>query len=77
MDKIYCNCTKCEIIEKICRVEDGKGPAWCPTRKETATLKEALSEYGESQKFPLTKFVTNVNVNARYFFHSNLLKTQN
>ena len=45
MDKIYCNCTKCEIIEKICRVEDGKGPAWCPTKKETATLKEALGEY--------------------------------
>jgi len=45
MDKIYCNCTKCEIMEKICRVEDGKGPAWCPTRKETATLEEALSEY--------------------------------
>jgi len=45
MDKTYCNCTKCETREKICRVEDGKGPSWCPTRKETTTLKEALSEY--------------------------------
>jgi uncharacterized metal-binding protein len=33
------------IKEKICRVDDGKGPAWCPTRKETETLKEALREY--------------------------------
>jgi uncharacterized metal-binding protein len=45
MDEIGCNCTKCEVMEKICRVKDGKGPAWCPTKKETATLKEALEEY--------------------------------
>jgi uncharacterized metal-binding protein len=45
MDRIYFNCTKCEIVEKICQRKDGKGPAWCPTRKETATLKEALREY--------------------------------
>ena len=45
MDEMNCNCAKCAIVEKICRVEDGKGPAWCPTKKETATLKEALGEY--------------------------------
>jgi ATPase subunit of ABC transporter with duplicated ATPase domains len=33
MDKIDCNCTKCEVMEKICRVEDGKGPVWCPTKR--------------------------------------------
>lgn len=28
MDEIKCNCAKCEIAEKICRLEKGKGPAW-------------------------------------------------
>ncbi len=45
MDEMNCNCTKCAVVEKICRLEKGKGPAWCPTKKETATLKEALEEY--------------------------------
>jgi uncharacterized metal-binding protein len=46
-DDIHCDCTRCVIAEKICRLEDGKGPAWCPTRKEGECLKEALEEYGD------------------------------
>jgi len=45
MDEINCNCTKCAVIEKICRLEGGKGPRWCPTKKEEETLSEALKEY--------------------------------
>ncbi len=45
--EIHCDCTKCVIAEKICRLENGKGPAWCPTKKENESLKEALEEYGD------------------------------
>jgi hypothetical protein len=42
MDEMNCNCTKCGVVEKICRLEKGKGPAWCPTKKESESLEEAL-----------------------------------
>jgi len=45
MNEIECNCTKCTVIEKICRLENGKGPKWCPTRNEGESLEEALKEY--------------------------------
>ena len=47
MEEIICNCTKCAIVEKICRLESGKGPAWCPTKKEGQSLKEALEKYDD------------------------------
>lgn len=45
MDGIECNCAKCAIVEKICRLENGKGPKWCPTKNEGEALAEALKEY--------------------------------
>jgi hypothetical protein len=45
MDGIECNCAKCATVEKICRLENGKGPKWCPTKNEGETLAEALKEY--------------------------------
>lgn len=45
MEEISCNCTKCGIVEKLCRLESGKGPAWCPTKKENYALSEGLKEY--------------------------------
>ena len=45
MNEIESNCTKCTVIEKICRLENGKGPKWCPTRNEGESLEEALKEY--------------------------------
>jgi len=44
-DKIDCNCTRCEVVEKLCRFERGKGPSWCPTKKESESLRAALKEY--------------------------------
>ncbi len=41
------NCAKCAVVEKICRLERGKGPSSCPTRKEGPTLKEALENYDD------------------------------
>ncbi len=46
-DEIHCDCTKCAIAEKICRSESGKGPVWCPTKKESESLNEAFEEYGD------------------------------
>jgi uncharacterized metal-binding protein len=45
MDEINCNCTKCAVVEKICRLEKGKAPKWCPTKSEGESLSEALKEY--------------------------------
>src|SRR5512140_1887195 len=39
------NCSKCAVVEKICRVQSGKGPPWCPTTKQGKALAEALKEY--------------------------------
>jgi uncharacterized metal-binding protein len=49
MDEMNCNCTKCGVVEKICRLEKGKGPAWCPTKKESESLEEALEEYDDPE----------------------------
>jgi uncharacterized metal-binding protein len=45
MELLDCNCTKCPITEKICRLENGKGPQWCPTKTGEEGLASALEEY--------------------------------
>jgi uncharacterized metal-binding protein len=39
------NCAKCSIVKKACRLEDGKGPAWCPTKRQKEIVHEALWKY--------------------------------
>lgn len=43
MEKI--DCTACPIIEKICRLQKGKAPKWCPTIKKEKIIRSALEEY--------------------------------
>jgi uncharacterized metal-binding protein len=43
------DCTKCPIIEKVCRVEGGKGPNWCPTKTSEEILVSALEEYNNPE----------------------------
>jgi len=43
------NCTKCAIVEKICRLEDGKGPKWCPTKTGEETLAFAMEDYEDPE----------------------------
>jgi len=45
--EIECHCAKCVVTEKICRQEDGKGPSFCPTKKESSTINDALKQYDE------------------------------
>jgi len=40
-----CRCAKCAVAEKICLLENGRGPKGCPTQNETESLKDALKEY--------------------------------
>jgi uncharacterized metal-binding protein len=49
MEERICNCTKCRIVEKICRLESGRGPTWCPTKKESESLEEALEKYDDPE----------------------------
>jgi len=49
MEDIGCNCAKCAVVEKICRLEKGRGPSSCPTKKERSTLAEALERYGDPE----------------------------
>jgi hypothetical protein len=36
------NCTKCAIVEKVCRPENGKGPKRCPTKTGEEALASAM-----------------------------------
>ena len=45
MDRMTCSCAKCAVSEKICMLENGKGPKWCPTQNEIESSKGALREY--------------------------------
>lgn len=47
MNEIRWNCAKCAIVEKICKLENGKGPIWCPTKKGSEFIEEALKEYDD------------------------------
>jgi uncharacterized metal-binding protein len=38
-------CTKCSVKERICRVEGGKGPKFCPMKNCTETIERTLGEY--------------------------------
>ena len=44
-DKGRPKCAKCSIKDRICRVEGGKGPEFCPTDNYSETIKEAIKEY--------------------------------
>jgi uncharacterized metal-binding protein len=49
MDDIGCNCAKCAVVEKMCRLEKGRGPSFCPTKNEGPTLAEALEKYDDPE----------------------------
>ncbi|OGP75523.1 MAG: hypothetical protein A2V86_07500 [Deltaproteobacteria bacterium RBG_16_49_23] len=49
MEDIGCNCAKCAVVEKICRLEKGRGPSWCPTKKGESALTEAMERYDDPE----------------------------
>jgi uncharacterized metal-binding protein len=38
-------CSKCNVSQKICKTESGRGPAYCPTLTREAIVKRANTEY--------------------------------
>ena len=38
-------CAKCSVKDRICRVEDGKGPEFCPTENYRDVINEVNNEY--------------------------------
>ncbi len=38
-------CALCSVKDRICRMEDGKGPGFCPTNNHRETIKEVIKEY--------------------------------
>lgn len=44
-DKRGPECAKCSVKDRICYIEDGKGPESCPTKNYKETIKEAINEY--------------------------------
>ena len=42
-------CAKCPVEDKICLVEDGKGPKFCPTKNYRKTIERTMREYEKSQ----------------------------
>ena len=38
-------CAKCSIKDRICRIEGGKGPEFCPTKNYSEAIKELVKEY--------------------------------
>ena len=38
-------CALCNVKNRACRVENGKGPEFCPTKKSGEIIKRALKEY--------------------------------
>lgn len=43
------NCAKCPIVEKICRLETGTGPDWCPTKDRDLVRDESREEYRDPE----------------------------
>jgi uncharacterized metal-binding protein len=39
------NCAKCPAVEKVCRLPDGKGPEWCPTKNREDIWRPAIESY--------------------------------
>jgi hypothetical protein len=44
-DKEIPQCAKCSVKDKICRVEGGKGPKFCPTTNYGEIVESAVREY--------------------------------
>jgi len=52
-------CADCKLEKKICHIEDGNGPADCPTINLSDVIKASLSEYEKSE---IRRFAINATV---------------
>jgi len=61
------DCSRCPMVEKICRSKNGKGPKECPTKSEKKVLSSAMKEY---QRTDIREFarVASVQEGSCYIF---------
>jgi len=52
------SCSKCPMVEKICRSKNGKGPKGCPTIAEKKVLAAAMKEYRRSEVSNFARLAT-------------------
>ena len=57
-DKESPECAKCSIKDRICRVEDGKGPEFCPTENYSDVIKEASKEYERPEIYEFARMAS-------------------
>jgi uncharacterized metal-binding protein len=55
------------MTEKICRSQSGKGPSWCPTKREKKVLASAMKEYRRPDVLEFAR-VASVQEGACYAF---------
>ncbi len=57
MSELIPSCTKCSVkaTERACRVQGGKGPAFCPTRKMEEVVKKAGEAYSEPATYEFAR----------------------
>ena len=44
-DKGNPQCALCSVKDRVCQVENGTGPDFCPTNNSRETIKKAIKEY--------------------------------
>jgi len=49
MDQITAACSKCNVKDRICENEDGRGPEFCPTINKKGVIRAAMTEYGKPE----------------------------
>jgi len=57
-DKESPECAKCSVKDRICRVQDGKGPESCPTENYSDVIKEASKEYERPEIYEFARMAS-------------------
>ena len=67
METIKPECAKCGFKKKVCRLPEGRGPAFCPTLKQKQALDQAAKEY---DKPDILKFAQEASIQeAQCYIH--------
>ena len=57
-DKLSPECAKCSVKERICRVENGRSPEFCPTKNYGETIDRAVKEYEKPEIYEFAKMAS-------------------
>jgi uncharacterized metal-binding protein len=57
-DKVSPECAKCSVKDRICRVADGKGPDFCPTKNYNEIIEKAVEEYEKPEIYEFARMAS-------------------